>query len=157
MCCLKRSLTPTAARDFSLVQSAQNSSGPIQPPIQSDLMFFPLEVQWLGYKSDLSSPSCAEAKNTWNYTYTSICFHGMYKDNFTFTFHKTNLQHFTTHGTILNIVRNDKCTSLTVDTYLTVIWWSWKHTDYWGLLELWIENNKCNNQHRRKIMNQPFT
>jgi hypothetical protein len=55
---------------------------------------FPLEVQWLGYKSDLSPPSCAEAKNTWNYTSTSICFHGMYKDNFTFTFHKTNFTAF---------------------------------------------------------------
>jgi len=37
-------------------------------------------------------------------------------------FTKQILQHLTMYGTILNIVRNDKCTSLTVDTYLTVIW-----------------------------------
>lgn len=51
---------------------------------------FPLEAQWLGHEPDLLLPSCAEAKNTWNYTSTSICFHDMYKNNFTFTFYKTN-------------------------------------------------------------------
>jgi hypothetical protein len=55
---------------------------------------FPLEVKCLGCEPDLLAPSCAEAKNTWNYTSTSICFHGTYRNKFTFAFYKTNFTAF---------------------------------------------------------------
>jgi hypothetical protein len=44
-----------------------------------------LGVKWLGCEANCSPPSSAEVSNEYSYTLIStICFHGMNRDNFTF-------------------------------------------------------------------------
>jgi hypothetical protein len=59
-----------AATDSSLFQSVQTSSGayPTFCSVGTGVSF--PGVKWLGSKADLSTPSSAEVKNEWRYTFT---------------------------------------------------------------------------------------
>jgi hypothetical protein len=46
--------------------------GPTQLPIQCVLEAVSLGVKWPGRETDHSSPSSAEVKNAWSYTYTPL-------------------------------------------------------------------------------------
>jgi hypothetical protein len=60
---------PTRAREFYFFQSIQIGSGFTQPPIQWVQGTVSLGVKQPGYEADHLSPSVAEVKHDWSYTW----------------------------------------------------------------------------------------
>lgn len=67
------------------------SLGPTHPPIHFGPEGLSAGIKGLGYWAEHSLPTGAEFKNEWNYISTPKCLHGTHRDNFTFTFTRTEI------------------------------------------------------------------
>jgi hypothetical protein len=63
---------PGMVKNFLFSTSSRPAVGPIQPPIQWVPGALSLGVKWLGHEADHSSPTSAEVKKIWIYTFTPL-------------------------------------------------------------------------------------
>lgn len=81
-------------RFFYSLEMSRVTLGPTHPTYSVGIrgFFWGGGVKWTACEVDHSPLYSAEVKNVWSHTYTSICLHGVYRDNFTFTIYMLVLQ-----------------------------------------------------------------